>query len=266
MLEHGKKVTFFNCHRRFLPLNHPFWSDRWPFLKGKTVRKGPPKWKLRADITKMLDELKESENVEFEGYGEKHKWTKKICLWELAYAKSLILPNNINLMHQEWNVVESIMGKCLDITDFMKDNMNARKDLAPLCDHPSLEAKTNAKGNLSRPRAPYCLKPRERKEILKWLKTLKFSDRYATNTKWAVNVEKVVGAPLWCERTRPQNPEDGMILVILFHNFCVSNLFIMLNFVHMPFLAPNKYLKLFAKKFCFIIYLSLFCYLYVCLF
>jgi hypothetical protein len=45
-----------------------------------------------------------------------------------------------------------------------------------------------------------------------------------------------------------------MILIILFHNFCVSNLFIMLNFVHMPFLAPNKYLKLFAKKFCFIIY------------
>jgi hypothetical protein len=49
----------------------------------------------------MLDELKESENVEFEGYGEKHKWTKKICLSELTYAKSLILPNNINLMHQE---------------------------------------------------------------------------------------------------------------------------------------------------------------------
>ena len=48
---------------------------------------------------------------------------------------------------------------CLDITGFMKDNMNARKDLAALCDHPSLGAKTNAKRNLSRPRALYCLKP-----------------------------------------------------------------------------------------------------------
>jgi hypothetical protein len=27
-LEHDKKVTFFNCHRRFLPLNHSFKSDR----------------------------------------------------------------------------------------------------------------------------------------------------------------------------------------------------------------------------------------------
>jgi hypothetical protein len=71
-LEHSKKITFFDCHRRFLPLNHPFTSDIQSFLKGKTVRKGPPKRKLRADITKMLDDLKESENYEFEGYGERH--------------------------------------------------------------------------------------------------------------------------------------------------------------------------------------------------
>jgi hypothetical protein len=38
---------------------------------------------------------------------------------------------------------------CLDVTSFMKDNMNVRKDLATLCDHPSLEAKPNAKGKLS---------------------------------------------------------------------------------------------------------------------
>jgi hypothetical protein len=35
----------------------------------------------------------------------------------------------------------------LDVIDFMKDNMNARKDLDALCDHPSLEAKPNARGD-----------------------------------------------------------------------------------------------------------------------
>jgi hypothetical protein len=70
--------------------------------------------------------------------------------------------------------VKSIMSMCLDITGFMKDNINARKDLAALCDHSLLEAITNAKENLSRPRFPYYLKSKERKEILKWLKTLKF--------------------------------------------------------------------------------------------
>jgi hypothetical protein len=63
--------------------------------------------------------------------------------------------------------VESIMSMCPDISGFTKDNMNARKDLAALCDRPSLEGKSNAKGNLSRPRDPYCLKPIERKEVLK---------------------------------------------------------------------------------------------------
>jgi hypothetical protein len=75
------------------------------------------------------------------------------------------------------------MIMCLNVTDFTKDNMNIRKDLAALCDCPSLETKPNARGKLSRPKAPYCLKPKERKDILRWLKTLKFRDRYAANIK-----------------------------------------------------------------------------------
>jgi hypothetical protein len=75
------------------------------------------------------------------------------------------------------------MNMCLDVTGFTKDNVNARKDLAALCDHPSLEAKPNSRGKLSRSNAPYSLKPTERKEVLRWLKTLKFPDHYATNIK-----------------------------------------------------------------------------------
>jgi hypothetical protein len=130
----------------------------------------------------MLDDLNESENGWFEGHGEKQSWTHKSCLWELPYAKELIPPHNIDLIHQECNIAKSIISLCL-VTGFSKDNMNARNDLAAPCNHPSLEAKTNAKRNLTRPRAPYCLKPIERKEILKWLNKLKFPDRYASNIK-----------------------------------------------------------------------------------
>jgi hypothetical protein len=116
-------------------------------MKGNTIRKGPPKQKLGPNIMEMLDDLKESENSVFGGYGENHNWTHKSCLWELPYAKALILPHNIDLMHQEQNVAESIMSMCLDVTGFTKDNMNARKDLAALCDCPLLEAKPNARRN-----------------------------------------------------------------------------------------------------------------------
>jgi hypothetical protein len=172
-LQHGRKVSFFYCHQRFLPLSHVFRGDKESFQKGKSVRKGPPKRKLKADIMKILGELKE---LGFKCYGEKHNWTHKSCLWELPYAKALTLPHNIDLMHREHNVAESNIRMCFDVTGFLKDNVNARKDLAALCNRPSLEPKINAKENLKRPRAPYYLKPTERKEILRWLKKLKFLD------------------------------------------------------------------------------------------
>jgi hypothetical protein len=91
-------------------------------------------------------------------------------------------------MHQERNVAESIISMCFDIIDFSKDDINVRKDLDDLCNRPSMEPKINAKGNLKRTRAPYYLKPIERKEILMWLKKLKFLDRYVANIKRAINV------------------------------------------------------------------------------
>jgi hypothetical protein len=91
-------------------------------------------------------------------------------------------------MHQVCSIAESIISMCFDVTSFSKNNINGRKDLASLCSHPSLEPKRNAKGNMKRPHAPYCLKPTERKEILRWLKKLKFSDHYTSNIKLAVNV------------------------------------------------------------------------------
>jgi hypothetical protein len=86
-------------------------------------------------------------------------------------------------MHHERNVAKSIMSMCLDVTSFMKDNIDVRKDLAALYDHPSLEAKPNARGKLVRTKAPYYLKPTERKEVLRWLKTLKFLNCYAVDIK-----------------------------------------------------------------------------------
>jgi hypothetical protein len=111
----------------------------------------------------MLDNLKESDYCVFEGYDANHNWTHKSCLLELPYAKVLILPHNINLMHQERNVAESIMCICLDVTSFMKDNMNARKDLAALCDCPSLEAKLNARGEIEETKGSILLET-DRKE------------------------------------------------------------------------------------------------------
>jgi hypothetical protein len=140
----------------------------------------------------------------------------------------LILPYNIDLIYQERNVAESIMSICIDVTGYMKDSVNVRKDLATLCDRPSLEAKPNARGKLIRPNAPYYLKLIERKEVLRWLKTLKFLDRYTTNIKWAVNVDtgKLNGLKshdyhIFIERLMPIMP---MTILNLICGRCLLNL------------------------------------------
>jgi hypothetical protein len=68
---------------------------------------------------------------------------------------ALILMHNIDVMHQERNMGESIISTCMGFPGKTKDNMKARKDLTELCNHPSLEHKvTDGKSGTS-----FCLKP-----------------------------------------------------------------------------------------------------------
>jgi hypothetical protein len=83
--------------------------------------------------------------------------------------------HNIDVMHQERNVGESILSTCMSFTDKTKDNHKARKDLALICNRPSLELKSHG----GKPRAPFCLKDRDRKEVLICLKNMKFPNTYA---------------------------------------------------------------------------------------
>jgi len=44
-LKHGRKTSWFDCHRMFLDQNHPFRRDRKNFRKGKTVQRSPPPYR-----------------------------------------------------------------------------------------------------------------------------------------------------------------------------------------------------------------------------
>jgi hypothetical protein len=161
-LKHGKKITYFD-HRRWLVRNHSFRSDTSSFRKGKEVTKGPPKRLKGEEVLEWLNSLEESDEGGFLGYGEEHHWTHKSFLWELPYAQALMLPHNIDLMHQERNVACSLINMLFDVKDKTRDNLNARKDIAVHCDRPWLEVTVNAKGKECRPRAPYCLTTEDRK-------------------------------------------------------------------------------------------------------
>jgi hypothetical protein len=162
-LKFGGKIYYFDCHRCFLPLDHPFRLYSDTFKKGNIILEGPPRRLSDPEIADMLDNLFLNKNRDgFVGYREEHNWINKCALWELPYVKALILMHNIDVMHQEHNVGESILSTCIAFADKIKNNHKARKDLAQLCNRPSLELKSSS----GKPHVLFCLKPKERKEVL----------------------------------------------------------------------------------------------------
>jgi hypothetical protein len=67
------KISYFDCHRCFTPLDHPFRLDSDAFKKGNIVLKGPPGRLSSPEIADMLDNLVLNKNGDgFVGYGEGH--------------------------------------------------------------------------------------------------------------------------------------------------------------------------------------------------
>jgi hypothetical protein len=93
--------------------------------------------------------------------------------------------HNIDIIHQEHNVAESIVNTCLDIMGKTKDIFKARRDIADICNRPSLELDKRG----GKWRALFCLKVKDRKEVMRWMKRLKFPDDYTVGLKRCVNVK-----------------------------------------------------------------------------
>jgi hypothetical protein len=73
---------------------------------------------------------------------------------------------------------------CMDIMGKTKDNFKARRHISHVCNRPSLELDERG----GKPRAPFVLKVKDRKEVMIWMRRLKFPDGYATRLKQCVNM------------------------------------------------------------------------------
>jgi hypothetical protein len=93
-----------------------------------------------------------------------------------------------------------------------KDNRNARQDLAELCNRPSLELKVNG----AEPLASFCLKPQHRKEVMRWMKGLKFPHGYAAALRRSMNMAtgKLIGL-----KSHDYHIIMGRLLPVLFRGY-----------------------------------------------
>src|SRR5207247_2256088 len=158
-LKHGRKHSFFDCHRQFLPIDHEFRNDTNGFRKGKAVHNGPPGQLSGEEVRARLDALNPLVDGDgFGNYGEEHNWTHIQSLWWLPYFHKLLLPHTVDVMHNEKNVAEATFSTLFDIPDKTKDNVKARLDLQELCNRPSLYMiQKPGSDKWEKPGASYCL-------------------------------------------------------------------------------------------------------------
>ncbi|XP_037451250.1 uncharacterized protein LOC119321825 isoform X3 [Triticum dicoccoides] len=146
-LQYGRKPCWFDCHRRFLPPDHEFRFQANSFRKDTIVLEGPPRCLTGEEVeTHMYTHVNDTFN-----YNKLHNWTHISCFWQLPYFKKLKLRHNIDVMHNERNVAEAIFNTCFDIPDKTKDNVKARKDLAEICNRPSMHLKLKDNGKWDKP-------------------------------------------------------------------------------------------------------------------
>ena len=130
--------------------------------------------------------------------GEKQKtkpiWNRKCILWELEYWSKLKLRHNLDVMHIEKNICESVYGTMLCIDKKSKDTEKARLDLQRMNIRKELHLKKQG-DKWFKPQACYTLPLVDRRSFCKWLASVKFPDGYAANISRNVNISegKIIG-------------------------------------------------------------------------
>ena len=56
-LQNGRKQTWFDNHRKFLPLDHPFRRNKYAFRKNRTITDPPLKIRSGVELLREIDAL-----------------------------------------------------------------------------------------------------------------------------------------------------------------------------------------------------------------
>ncbi|XP_021716888.1 uncharacterized protein LOC110684761 [Chenopodium quinoa] len=199
-LKHGRKYCYMD-NRVFLETDHKWRRNRSAF--GGKVERGPPPTPLTGHD--VLEKLSGYSNVEFgKGVTKKrkkgeqyivHQWKKESCFVQFPYWRHLLVRHNLDVMHTEKNVCESILGTLLDLSGKNKDSLNARLDLDSMKMHSQLRATYLGDKKWKIPPASYNLTLNERRKIVTFLSKLAFPDAYASNISRCTSLQdgKIMG-------------------------------------------------------------------------
>ncbi|KAK1407509.1 hypothetical protein QVD17_39125 [Tagetes erecta] len=186
-------------HRRFLSKKNKLRDDL--SFNGKKETRDPPR---RLTNTQILNQLRKvhvrvpGKHPKYGGVKRKREaselnWTKRSIFFELEYWSSLLLKHNLDVMHVEKNVCESLLGTLL-MNDKSKDTHKARKDLQNMGIRSDLWLKT-INNKVYQPQASYSFKPQERERFCQFIKGVRLPDGFGSNFRNKVisNYSNLIG-------------------------------------------------------------------------
>ena len=187
-LKHSRKMCYMD-HRVFLPMDHPWRSNKRSF-NGKTEFRPPPAPLKGIDV---LNSLRDFENV----FGKKKKrsndgpWKKRSIFFELPYWQHNLLRHNLDVMHIEKNIVDSILGTLLDISGKTKDHAKARYDLKDMGIRKNLHPQDTEDSKRTKlTKACFSMTNGEKSIFCGVLKTAKLPDGSASNISRCVHLDE----------------------------------------------------------------------------
>ncbi|XP_042950337.1 uncharacterized protein LOC122282453 [Carya illinoinensis] len=190
-LAYGRKHCYMG-HRRWLAPDHRWRKNKRAFNGALEVRPHPP----RLTAQEILESLRMVSNVQFGKSERKRKrapheqnWTKKSIFFDLPYWQDVGLRHNLDVMHIEKNICDSVLGTLLSIDGKSKDTANARRDLERL----GLRKELHLRPEGDRCRmslACYTLNHNERISFCEWVSQVSFPDGFASNIARCVNIRE----------------------------------------------------------------------------
>ncbi|XP_040369557.1 uncharacterized protein LOC121051349 [Rosa chinensis] len=198
-LHHGNKECFMG-HRRWLPIEHKYRRWRNSF-NGLPEHRGRPTVMSGTDCLRALSGLrfqfgkgkipakvrKRSRSSTLQQEPVKGNWRKKSIFFDLPYWEHLLLRHNLDVMHIEKNVTDSVVGTLLGMKWKNKDSAKAHEDMVLLNVKKGLHP-ISPGGRY--PPAIFNLKNMEKTTICKVLHSIHPPDGFCSNISNCVRVEE----------------------------------------------------------------------------
>jgi hypothetical protein len=115
-------------------------------------------------------------------------WSRMVSLWKLPYWHKLKVRHNLEVMHIEKNIYESLMAIILNIPRKTKDIIKARLDLKDLGIKKELQFRETG-DSFQMTHARYTLSKEQKKAFYDFLQEAKFLDGFASDILRCLNVD-----------------------------------------------------------------------------